>query len=121
MKVTFLIASLALSCRVYGRNDWSNACLKGTCSYDIEESPTSMGGTIKIVLGIFFLSYYILTEVSQVLLPHIGHHLCGRVADFELYGQHQQSDDPLSMHGRKHGMRAPFPGECTGYRCSPAQ
>ncbi len=49
MKSVFL-AVIVLSCRAFGKNDWTKACVSGTCSYDLEESPTSMGGAIEIVV-----------------------------------------------------------------------
>jgi len=37
-----------LSCQAFGKNDWSKPCLDGTCSFDVEEGPTTMGGSIEI-------------------------------------------------------------------------
>ncbi len=51
MKFGLLTVVLTIACQVFGKNDWSKACLDGTCSYNIEEGPTSMGGTIEIVNG----------------------------------------------------------------------
>ncbi|KLO17567.1 hypothetical protein SCHPADRAFT_936933 [Schizopora paradoxa] len=47
MLFLFLVAH-ALVLQALGKNDWSKACLNGTCSYDIEKGPTTMGGTIEI-------------------------------------------------------------------------
>ncbi len=51
MKFGLLTVMLTISSQVLGKNDWTKACLNGTCSYDIEEGPTSMGGTVEIVHG----------------------------------------------------------------------
>ncbi|KLO17563.1 hypothetical protein SCHPADRAFT_886887 [Schizopora paradoxa] len=48
LKVTFLSLLVAIQSGVTGKNDWSKACLYGACSFDIDESPASMGGTIEI-------------------------------------------------------------------------
>ncbi|KLO17561.1 hypothetical protein SCHPADRAFT_886884 [Schizopora paradoxa] len=48
MKISLLTVVIALAYRAFGTNDWTKACLGGSCSFDIEASPASMSGTIQI-------------------------------------------------------------------------
>lgn len=50
MKLTSLIFITSLFYQAYGKNDWSKACLDGTCSFHIEEGAEDTSGTIEIVL-----------------------------------------------------------------------
>ncbi|KLO17568.1 hypothetical protein SCHPADRAFT_160751 [Schizopora paradoxa] len=43
-----LLTIVTLIPRVYGINDWSKACLDGTCSFDVQEGPANLGGTLQI-------------------------------------------------------------------------
>ena len=49
MNAFLLAVLLSLSTSSFGKNDWTQACLNGACSYDIEEGPSGMGGSIAIV------------------------------------------------------------------------
>ncbi|KLO17235.1 hypothetical protein SCHPADRAFT_178608 [Schizopora paradoxa] len=48
MKAFYLATLVALLATSFAKNDWTQACLNGACSYDVEEDPTSMGGSIEI-------------------------------------------------------------------------
>ncbi|KLO17547.1 hypothetical protein SCHPADRAFT_158639 [Schizopora paradoxa] len=48
MKDILLIFVLTFALQAVCTNDWTKACLGGSCSFDIEETPTNMGGTIQI-------------------------------------------------------------------------
>ncbi|KLO14786.1 hypothetical protein SCHPADRAFT_939206 [Schizopora paradoxa] len=48
MKSAVIVILLSVAGLTIGANDWSKACLSGSCSFDIEASPTSMEGTMKI-------------------------------------------------------------------------
>ena len=64
LKVIFLFLSVALPSGALAKNDWSKACLDGICSFDIDESPASMGGTIEIVRA------FSLFSMQHVLIAH---------------------------------------------------
>ena len=63
-KAVFLFLSITVPLGVSGKNDWSKACLDGVCSFDIDESPASMGGTIKIV------RIFALFSMQQLFMAH---------------------------------------------------
>ncbi|KLO17548.1 hypothetical protein SCHPADRAFT_158637 [Schizopora paradoxa] len=48
MRVTLLTVALAFAHRAFATNDWTKACLGGSCSFDVEASRTSMGGSMQI-------------------------------------------------------------------------
>ncbi|KLO17239.1 hypothetical protein SCHPADRAFT_937267 [Schizopora paradoxa] len=48
MRITVFIALVALSSTSFGKNDWTKVCLNGTCSYDVEEGESNMGGRFDI-------------------------------------------------------------------------
>ncbi|KLO17546.1 hypothetical protein SCHPADRAFT_158603 [Schizopora paradoxa] len=56
VKLVFILAIIALFSVVQGNNDWTKACLDGACSFDIDESPASMGGTIEISGSVLAIS-----------------------------------------------------------------
>ena len=89
-----LLVVHALALAILGKNDWSKACLDGTCSYDIEQGPTSMGGAIEIVSLNFSMppsSFHL--ELVRLFVCYIGHHPCCRMVHSELLQQYEQSDD----------------------------
>lgn len=99
MKPTLLIVTFALSCRVFGRNDWSKACFDGTCSFEIEESVDNMGGTIEIVM--FFVTVMFSDADQQSVrffFGHFGHHRSCWMADSELHGKREKPNASPRLH-----------------------
>ncbi|KLO17570.1 hypothetical protein SCHPADRAFT_161007 [Schizopora paradoxa] len=49
MRFISLLVPNAILYGVYGKNDWSKACLDGICSFEVEDEPNSMKGTLNLV------------------------------------------------------------------------
>lgn len=59
MKFTPLIFITPLFYQAYGKNDWSKACLDGTCSFQIKEGAENTSGTIEIVMIYCYMYYFV--------------------------------------------------------------
>lgn len=46
---TFLLLLFSLFVLVEAKNDWSQPCFNGACSFDVARSNTSMGATFLVV------------------------------------------------------------------------
>lgn len=62
--IALLPLLLTLFCKVNAKNNWTQPCFNGSCSYDIANNGTSMGGTFSIV-GIFLIILSSQTEHAQ--------------------------------------------------------